>query len=319
VPVEAREWWGKNKEFVILGGPASISTERRYQVSQASIQSVTPEYFDTFGIEMIRGRKFTDQDTATGVPVTIVNEQFVKRFLPNVDPLGKWIITRKFAPLSRTGRPPVQLQIVGVFRNVKNSGLWEESAPEFDVPFWQNPWPQPRMAVRTFGDPLALTKQIAGTLTSVQEDLPLANLKTMDEVVDDVLARDRFSTMLYASFGFLALLLAAVGIYGVMAFIVAQRTHEIGLRMALGAGRQAVIALVLREGLTLAGVGLLLGLAGAYLAARVLRSLMYGMRSMDLGVLAVVVCTLLAAATLATYLPARRAASVDPVSAMRYE
>jgi len=153
----------------------------------------------------------------------------------------------------------------------------------------------------------------------MQSDLPLADVKTMDDVVSDTSARDRFSMVLYGTFGLLALVLAAVGIYGVMAFQVAQRTREIGLRMAVGADRRHVIAMVLRNGLALVGCGLVLGSFGALLVSLILRRMLYGMEGISFAVLAAVAGTLLAAAMLGCYFPARRAAKVDPISALRCE
>ncbi len=316
MPVEERPWWGKDQPFMLFGETAPIGPG---QWRQAAVQSMTPEYFDTFGLQMVKGRRFTDQDSSTSAPVAIVNEEFAKLFSPDADPLGRWIVTRKFAPFSTAPHPFVKLQIVGVYKNVRNFGVHQESVPEFDLPFWQAPSSEARMAVRTAGQPEVLIRDIASTLRSIRPDLPLADVKTMDDVLQDVSARDRFLTLLYGSFGVLALALAAVGIYGVMAFMVAQRTHEIGLRMAVGAGRERVLGMVLREALLLAGAGLLLGLGGAYLAGAVLRRMLYGVGGMDLGVLLVVAATLLTAAVLAAYLPARRAAKVDPVVALRYE
>jgi putative ABC transport system permease protein len=175
------------------------------------------------------------------------------------------------------------------------------------------------MAVRSAGDPTTLTKTIEEVVSSMESDLPLANIKTMDQIVDDRLAGDRFSTVLYGGFAGLALMLATVGIYGVMAFAVAQRTHEIGLRLALGARRDQVLSLVLREGTALALIGLGLGLGGACLVGRALRSMLYGVKAIDFGVFAVVAITLLASAIVACFLPAWRAARVDPMVALRYE
>jgi putative ABC transport system permease protein len=153
----------------------------------------------------------------------------------------------------------------------------------------------------------------------MESDLPLANVKTMDQIVDDQLAGDRFSTVLYGGFAGLALVLAAVGIYGVMAFAVAQRTHEIGLRLALGAGRNQVMRMVLNEGALLALVGLGVGSIGAYLVGRVLKNLLYGVAEIDFTVISCVALTLLIAALVASYVPAWRAAKVDPMMALRYE
>jgi putative ABC transport system permease protein len=202
---------------------------------------------------------------------------------------------------------------------VRSYDLRQIDIPEMAVPFSQSPWPRVEMAVRSAGDPTTLTKTIEEVVSSMESDLPLANIKTMDQIVDDRLAGDRFSTVLYGGFAGLALMLATVGIYGVMAFAVAQRTHEIGLRLALGARRDQVLSLVLREGTALALIGLGLGLGGACLVGRALRSMLYGVKAIDFGVFAVVAITLLASAIVACFLPAWRAARVDPMVALRYE
>src|SRR5262249_21718006 len=177
--------------------------------------------------------------------------------------------------------PPVEWRIVGVFHNVRNGDGLRTDYPEIYVPFWQCPWPQASVAVRTAGDPASVTKSIAAAVNSIDPDLPLAGVKTMDQQVSEVLAIDRFGMVLYGSFAALALLLAGVGIYGVMAFAVAQRTQEFGLRMALGAGGHQILNLVLKEGGTLAFIGLGLGLGGAYLVGRAMRTMLYGVGALD--------------------------------------
>ena len=175
------------------------------------------------------------------------------------------------------------------------------------------------MAVRTAGDPTSVTSSIAAAVNSIDPDLPLAGVKTMDQQVGEVLAVDRFGMVLYGSFAALALLLAAVGIYGVMAFAVAQRTHEFGLRMALGARGAQILSMVLREGGTLALIGLGLGFGGAYLVGRAMQSTLYGVSALDIGAFSASAFVLLMAALLACYVPARRASKVDPMVAFRHD
>ena len=303
-------------QIQVVGTPRSDDPMSR---PATTFQAVTPGYYEEFGIQIVKGRSFNQQDTASSVPVALVNETFVRRYLPNVDPLVQQIITEKVVPDAQGPQPRVQWQIVGVFRNVRSFGPRDDNIPQMDVPFWQSPWPQAEMAVRTAGDPSALTRSIADVLSSVEPDLPLANVKTMTQIVDTRLAGDRFSTVLYGSFAMLALLLAAVGIYGVLAFTVAQRTREIGLRLALGAGRGQVLRMILREGIALAFFGLALGTVGAFLVGRVLQSILYQVAAIDPGVVTVVAITLLVCAVLACYLPARRASRIDPMAALRYE
>jgi len=207
---------------------------------------------------------------------------------------------------------------VGVYHDVRNGGF-REDRPEIQVPFWQLPWPQAAIGVRTAEDSASMTRSIAAAVHSVDPGISLAEPRTMEEVRDRGLANDRLTVILFASFAVIALLLAEVGIYGVMAFSVVQRSHEIGLRMALGATRNRVIGLIVREGLVLACIGLGLGLIGAYFVGRAMRSMLYGVGAMDLTAFAAVGLMLLLAAVLACYLPARRAASVEPMRALRTE
>jgi len=215
--------------------------------------------------------------------------------------------------------PPVEWQIVGVSRNIRNRDLRGSDFALIDVPFEQNPWPGAGVVVRTTGDPVAMSKSIAAAIHTISPDAPLEEIRTMDEIVDQSLVNDRFMAALYGSFAVVALLLAAIGIYGVMAFVVAQRRHEIGLRIAFGASQDHVLRLVLKEGLTLAASGLGLGLIGAFFVGRALNGLVYGLGSMDSIALFLVALTLFAAALFACYIPARRAARVDPIVALRYE
>ena len=193
------------------------------------------------------------------------------------------------------------------------------SNPEIAIPFWQIPWPQAVVAVRTASDPALMTKSIAAAVHAVDPMIALAEPKTMDEIKSDILAGDRFTMILYFSFAVVALLLAVVGIYGVMAFTVAQRKHEIGLRMALGASRGNVVSLVLKEALVLAFLGLGLGLVGAFLVGRAMHGTLYGVAAMDFDAVAIVALVLLSAAVVASWLPARRAASAEPMKALRIE
>jgi predicted permease len=303
-------------QFWIAGAPAVDRDSR----PGAAFQAVTPGYYQAFGIKIVKGREFTREDSAGGVPVAVVNENFVRHYLPGVDPLAQRIIVEsKRIPGVPAEHPLEEWQIVGVFRNVRSFGPRNDNVPEIDVPFWQGPSPQAELAVRTVGDPSAMMASIADVVTSMEADLPLANVKTMAQIVDESLAGDRYFTVLYAGFAVLALLLAAVGIYGVMAFAVAQRTHEIGLRLALGAPRNQVLRMVLTEGTSLALLGLAFGLLGAFAVGRILKSMLYGVATLDFGVFALVALTLLASAVLASYLPAKRASRVDPMIALRYE
>ncbi|HKQ76249.1 MAG TPA: ABC transporter permease [Blastocatellia bacterium] len=301
--------------FTVVGSPPVEPSAR----PDAGFQMVTPGYFETFGIRVVKGRRFTERDTADSERVAMVNEHFANRHFSGVDPLAQRILVNELIPGSMKIGPPVEWRIVGVFHNVRNGQGLRRDFPEIYVPFWQSAWPQAAMAVRTAGDPAVVTRSIAAAVNSVDPDLPLAGVKTMDQQVGEVLAFDRFGMVLYGSFAALALLLAAVGIYGVMAFAVSQRTHEFGLRMALGAGGARILSMVLREGGTLAFIGLGLGLIGAYLVGRAMHTTLYGVNALDVGSFGAAAFVLLLAAMLACYVPARRASKVDPMVALRAE
>ena len=301
--------------FSIVGQPVGDLSSR----PGAGFTMVTPEYFRTFGISISKGRVFTNQDLAGNVPVAIVNDAFVKKYLSSLDPLKQRLSIEQLIPGQTKLGPALEWQIVGVYHNVHNGGIRGDGFPEVNVPFSQSPWPQAAIAVRTAGDPASMTQSIAAVVLSIDPDLPLDQVKTMDQIVDESLSGDRFGTVLFGSFAAVALLLAAIGIYGVMSFTVAQRTHEIGLRIALGASPARVLRLVLREGILLALGGLLLGLGGAYFVGRLMKSLLYQVNAMDPTAVSAVTAVLLLSALLACYIPARRATQVDPMVALRDE
>jgi len=304
---------GMGTRFVIAGRPPANPAER----PGASFQTVTSGYVDTLGIRMVKGRSFDEHDTETSMRVAIVNEFFVSRFLSGVDPIGQRIMMNEVRP----GVPPgnlVEWQIVGVFHNVRGAGFRDDS-PEIDVPFWQNPLPRASVVLRTDGDPKSVVNSVAGAVNSVDPDMPLAGVKTVDEIVGESLAIDRFSVVLFASFGALGLLLAAVGIYGVTAFGVAQRTHEFGVRIALGAQRSRVIRLVMKEATALAVIGGLIGFAGAYLVGRAMQTTLYGVPALDARAFGAVFVLLLVSAWIACLIPAWRASRIEPLDALRHE
>jgi predicted permease len=278
---------------------------------------VTPDYFRTFGMQITQGRGFTEQDDAGSLPVAMVNETFAKKFLAGMDPLQQRVIVRR--PEQALMGPPVEWQIVGVYRDVVNRSVRGKIAPEIDVPFWQDPLIFMKVSARTNSDPAAMTNSIAAVLRSMDPDMAMDEVRTMDQVVDESLASDRFVTSLFAGFAGVALVLAAIGIYGVMSFAVAQRTQEIGVRMALGANARDVLGMVMREGMMLAGLGLVIGLSGTYFIGRTMKSVLYEASAIDPLTVGCVAAVLMTAALLACYLPARRATRVDAMVALRYE
>jgi predicted permease len=299
--------------FDIVGKEAADRSQRL----GAGFNMVTPSYYNTFGIHITRGRAFTEADIAGGLPVAIVNSALVKKYMPNVDPLTQRLSVEQLIPGVANLGTPIAWQIVGVYENVRNGGAKGEGFPEIDVPFAQSPWPGVGMAVRTVGDPSNMSKTIAGVINSLDPDLPMAGVKTMDALLEESNGGDRFGAVLFGTFAVIALLLAAFGIYGVMSFGVAQRTHEIGLRMALGAGSGQVLGMILKEGMTLGAIGLMIGLAGAYGVGKLMRNLLFGIGTIDYAAFSAVAGILLFAAFLACYIPARRATQVDPLAALR--
>jgi putative ABC transport system permease protein len=306
---------GFGMPFTIVGGPTYGDPSQR---PSAGFGMVTPDYFATFWIRLVKGRELSDQDTAASVKVAVVNESFVKKFLAGEDPLRERVSVEQLVPGVTKLGPPQDWQIVGVYHDV-HAADQREIRPEMLIPFWQIPWPQASLGVRTAEDPLSMQRSIAAAVHSVDPEIALAQPETLDQIRDDTMANERFTLILFGSFAVVALFLAALGIYGVMAFSVAQRSHEIALRMALGATRSRVVALVVREGAMLAAIGLGLGLVGAYFVGRAMQSMLFGVKALDVSAFLSVGVVLLAAALLACYLPARWAASMEPMQLLRTE
>jgi putative ABC transport system permease protein len=305
--------FGSDMEIV---GRTPADPNRR---SGGGINMVTPEYYRTFGITTTAGRTFTDRDRRGSTPVAIVNETFARRVLGDGNPIGQRIVFRPFAANTPQRGAPVTWEVVGVRRDTANDGPGRQSFPEIDVPFWQLPWPQTRVAVRTTGDPSSVIASLGDVVRGLDPTLPLTNVETIEETISQATASDRFYTVFFAAFAAVALILAAVGIYGVMSFAVAQRTHEIGLRMAMGARRGQVLGQILREGMTTALIGTAIGGVGAALIGRLLSGAVYGVETNNPLTFAAVAALLLSAALIACFLPARRAATVDPMIALRQD
>jgi putative ABC transport system permease protein len=305
--------------FHLAGAPACEITS----CPATNVRMVTPGFFRTFGATIVRGRGFTDDDRSGGAPVALVSQLFADLFLRDVDPLRQRVELNFAAARAAGPRPPgapVPWQVVGVFQTINNSEqLGEVSEPEIVLPFWQQPSLDAAVAVRTAGDPGNVRKDVAAAVRAIDPDLPLVSVRTMEEIVRERLASDRLNVALYGGLAAVALLLAALGVYGVMAFSVAQRTPEIGIRMALGAGQGHVRRQILREGALLTAGGLVLGVAGAYALGRAMQSTLFGTGALNVPVLLGVSAMLMASALAACYVPARRASAVDPMIALRQE
>ena len=301
--------------FSIPGQPPVDAKNRPF----ARVNVVTPEYLGLMGMRITRGRGITAADRQGGQLVAVVNETFVKGVFGATDPLTQRLELGRIVPGANQPGEPQVWQIVGVVADSRSNGVKNDIAREIHLPFDQSPFPRVRMTVRSEGDPTALQKSIAAVIQRLDPDLPMGNVRTMDQVVAQTLVGDRFTTALFAGFAAVALILAALGIYGVMSFAVAQRTHEIGLRIALGAGRGRVLWQVLREGLLTALAGTILGSAGAWFVVRALRDIVFGVSAFAPAAFVGVTLVLLAAALVACLVPATRAASVDPMVALRQD
>ncbi|HKP86349.1 MAG TPA: ABC transporter permease [Blastocatellia bacterium] len=281
----------------------------------AEYRAVCLNYFRTLGIPLIKGRDFTARDDNKSPGVIIVNQSFAEKFFPGEDALGK----RIKPDISTDESEPAMREIVGVVGNVKHRKLSTEDDPEFYVPHAQIPWDFMTVVVKSNGDPRSLIGAIQGEVRAVDKDLPVYNVNTLEDYIAASVAQPRFNTLMWAIFAGLALVLTAVGLYGVMSYAVAQRTHEIGIRMALGAQTSDVMKLVVGHGMTLTLIGMAIGLIAAFVLTRLMASFLFGVSATDPATFAIVAGVLAAVAFAACYIPARRATKVDPMIALRYE
>ena len=278
----------------------------------ADIRISTPDYFHAMGIPLLRGRTFTDSDRDSSLNLGIVNDALARATFPGQDPVGK--------QLTNFGPNAITLQIIGVVGNVRHVGLDEAPHAEIYQLIGQASWPSMFFAIRsTTSDPTTLTSAAQNVVWDINKDVPLANVRTMQDLIANSVQRRKFSMLLLTIFAATAMLLAAIGLYGVMSHSVAQRTKEIGVRMALGARRPDVLALVVKRGMALVGIGIAAGIVLSLAMARLIAGLLFGITATD-PLTFIGVATLLGlVAFIANYLPARRAASVDPMVALRYE
>ena len=293
-----------------------IPSDQRAPV--ANFNPISPDYFKTVGTQLVSGRHFNADDNHDHPGVAIVNEAFVRKYLPDGNVIGRRIKTNQAPRIWRDDRY-VWFQIVGVVRDVKNSGLKEAGEPTYYLPAAQVPLQDMMLLVRTSSEPTAIISSVQRAVWTIDPNQAISDVKTMEQVISDSVAQPRFNMFLMVMFGVLALLLAVVGIYGLLSYAVTQRKQELGIRMALGANRVDVLKLVLRQGMTLALLGEAVGLIGALALTRVMRGLLFGIGPFDAGTFVTVAIATTLVALAACYIPARRATKVDPLVALRYE
>jgi len=272
------------------------------------IEAISPQWLDAMRVPLRAGRAFTAADNAQAPKVVIVNETFARQFWPDQNPIGKHVMI---------GRWPDAAEVIGVSADVKNRGLAQEPQAQVYIPFPQLPWSNMNLLVRTAVPPQNLTSAIRAQIATVDPDQPVTGIQTVDELMDTSRTQPRFTMTLLGIFSMTALGLAVIGIYGVLAYSVAQRQHELGIRMALGAQSADILRLVVRQGLILAGSGIAVGIVAALLLTKVMSSLLYKVSARDLATFALTPMLFLAIALVTSYVPARRATKVDPMEAMR--
>ncbi|HKP88255.1 MAG TPA: ABC transporter permease [Blastocatellia bacterium] len=275
--------------------------------------SIGPDYFKAFRIPLLAGRAFTDQDRAGSNRVVIINDAAARKFWPGQDPIGKQVWLGVGWERNEFG------EVVGIVGDVKYGKVEESFQPQVYAPYLQPAEDASFVIARTANDPAQVVAAIRQEIIALDKDVPVYDIRTMQDRSADATSRARFNALMLGTFAGLALVLSAIGIYGVMSYAASGRTREIGIRMALGATSKNIIALMLRDGIVLTVAGLALGLVGAFAATRALASQLYGVEATDAGTFAVVALLLAAVALLASYVPARRATKVDPMVALRYE
>jgi putative ABC transport system permease protein len=308
VTLSSESWFGLlNFQFNIEGDPLpSGDATVRYS-------SVAPGYFEVLKARVLMGRDFDDHDDARAPAVAIINQALARRYFADSNPIGRRIV------LGYMGRRTIR-EVVGIASDIKQEELGLPTRPEMFVPYQQVPWLGAALVIRAaVSDPLSLQKQLQQAIWEVDKDLPVSRPETVEHHLSDLVAEPRLYTLMLGVFASVALILAAVGTYGVISYSVTERTHEIGIRIALGADQRDVLRLVARQGLKLALAGVAIGLAVSFALTRVMSGLLYGVSATDPATFALISLLLTGVALGACFVPARRATRVDPMVALRYE
>jgi putative ABC transport system permease protein len=270
------------------------------------IEAVSPTWFQTMRVPL-QGRSFTDADIKTSPKVVIVNQAFARRFWPDQNPIGKHVTV---------GRQTAS-EVIGVSGDVYNSGVVTDPQPQVYVPFAQLPWADGNLLLRTQVEPHSVLSAVRQQIAAIDPEQPLANVQTGDELMSTAVAQNRFTTMLVGAFSITALVLAMIGVYGTLAYAVAQRRPELSIRLALGAERSSILRLVVRQGLLLIGIGIVIGIVASFAVTRTMASMLYKVGSVDPLTFVGAALVLLCVAVAASYLPARRASEVSPLEVLR--
>jgi putative ABC transport system permease protein len=316
LPIDGSNW---NSIFTVADKPVP----ERAKLPSAAFTPVSNGYFEALGMRLVRGRLFDRTETADSAKTIVINETLARRLWPGEDPIGKRLKQGWPETPDHPTRPDAFFspwrEVVGVVADVKFNGITNETPMQVYLPLAQESARSLALVVRSATDPVSLTPSLEGIIRSLDKDLPLFQVRTMDELLDGSIARERMSMLVFAMFAVVALVLASIGLYGVVAHGVTERTHEIGVRMALGADARHVLRLVVGQGVRMALVGTVIGVAAALALSRWMQALLFGVTATDPTTFVAVVATLLVVATAACYIPAWRATRVDPTAALRAE
>jgi len=280
-----------------------------------NFRSVSPDYFQAMNIPVMQGRAFAEQDNDTAPPRVMINQALAQREFPGESAVGKRITLKN----TNVNNEPVWFEIIGVTANVRSMDLREEAPPEFYFTTRQSPFDTMTVVIRSTVEPASLAPSLRQAVTDVNRSVPVSDIKTMEHIINESVTQPRFNLFLLGLFSGVALLLSAAGIYGVTAYTVTQRTQELGIRLALGAQVRDILKMILGQGMIVIGIGLVIGLAAAFALTRLMRSLLFGIGENDPATFGAITLVLLLVALAACYIPARRAAKVDPLIALRYE